>query len=72
MAVGSVEEAMEILKRSSLARQKAATALNYGSSRSHSIFSLAVFGPSDADDTASNAGQSPPLLCMKNLIISRG
>ncbi|KAK9917104.1 hypothetical protein WJX75_000928 [Coccomyxa subellipsoidea] len=56
VAVASVEEAMEILKRSSRARQKAATALNYGSSRSHSIFSLAVFGPPDADDTASDAG----------------
>ena len=47
---------MEILRRSSRARQKAATALNYGSSRSHSIFSLAVFGPTDADDAASDAG----------------
>lgn len=56
VTVGSVEEAMEILKRSSRARQKAATALNYGSSRSHSIFSLAVFGAPDADDAASDAG----------------
>ncbi|BDA50338.1 probable Kinesin-like protein KIF22 at N-terminal half [Coccomyxa sp. Obi] len=57
--VGTVEQAMEILRRSSRARQKAATALNYGSSRSHSIFSLAVFGPPDANDAASDAGEGP-------------
>lgn len=43
---------MEVLRRSSRARQKAATALNYGSSRSHSIVSLAVFGPPDIDAAA--------------------
>ncbi len=58
-----MEQAMEILRRSSRSRQKAATALNYGSSRSHSIFSLAVFGPTDADDATSDAGERPFAQC---------
>jgi hypothetical protein len=53
-----MEEAMELLQRSSRARQKAATALNYGSSRSHSIFSVACFGAVDAVDAA-DAGVLP-------------
>ena len=44
VGVGSVDEAMDVLRRGSRIRQKAATALNYGSSRSHSIFAIALYG----------------------------
>lgn len=47
MSVRSVGEAMEALRRGARARQKASTALNYASSRSHSIFTIAMFA-SDA------------------------
>ena len=40
--VHSVGEAMEAQRRGSRARQKAGTALNYASSRSHSIFTITV------------------------------
>lgn len=38
----SADEALEVLRRGSRARQKAATALNNASSRSHSIYAIAV------------------------------
>ena len=41
--VHSVGQAMEAQRRGARARQKAATALNYVSSRSHSIFTIAMF-----------------------------
>lgn len=41
--VRNVGEAMEVQRRGARARQKAGTALNYASSRSHSIFSIAMF-----------------------------
>lgn len=40
--VGSAEEALDVLRRGSRARQKARTALNQASSRSHSIFTIMV------------------------------
>jgi Kinesin motor domain len=40
--VTTAEEALEALRRGSRARQKARTALNGASSRSHSIFTIAV------------------------------
>lgn len=43
----SVGEAMEVQRRGARARQKAGTALNYSSSRSHSIFTISMFA-SDA------------------------
>lgn len=43
VAVHSVGEAMDTQRRGARARQKAATALNYASSRSHSIFTIAMF-----------------------------
>jgi hypothetical protein len=43
VGVAGVEDAMEALRRSARIRQKAATALNYGSSRSHSIFAIALY-----------------------------
>lgn len=45
--VHSVEEAMEVQRRGSRARQKAGTALNYASSRSHSIFTITMFTAND-------------------------
>ncbi len=42
VAVATAEEALEALRRGSRARQKARTALNGASSRSHSIFTVAV------------------------------
>jgi Kinesin motor domain len=42
VAVESAEEALEALRRGSRARQKARTALNGASSRSHSIFTIAM------------------------------
>ena len=38
--VAGPEEALEVLRRGARLRQKAATALNYSSSRSHSVFSM--------------------------------
>ena len=38
----SADDALEVLRRGSRARQKAATALNVASSRSHSIYAIAV------------------------------
>ncbi len=40
--VGSAEQGMEVLRRSSKQRRKATTGLNYASSRSHSVFTLSV------------------------------
>lgn len=40
VAVGSAAAAMEVQRRGARQRQKAATALNYHSSRSHSIFTV--------------------------------
>ena len=40
--MASAEEALEALRRGSRARQKARTALNGTSSRSHSIFTILV------------------------------
>ena len=45
VAVATAEEALEALRRGSRARQKARTALNGASSRSHSIFTIAVDAP---------------------------
>eukprot|EP00884_Botryococcus_braunii_P003070 jgi/Botrbrau1/12764/Bobra.0238s0003.1 len=45
------EHALEFLRRSSKQRQKAATALNFTSSRSHSIFTIAI--------CKTNSGQGP-------------
>ena len=38
--VAGPEAALEVLRRGARLRQKAATALNYASSRSHSVFSV--------------------------------
>ena len=47
--IKSAEQGMEVLRRSSKQRRKATTGLNYASSRSHSIFTLAVqWGPQAA------------------------
>lgn len=43
--MNSAEEAVEVLRRGSRARQKARTALNQASSRSHSIFTIMVDAP---------------------------
>lgn len=64
-----MEEAMDLLRRSSRARQKAATALNYGSSRSHSIFCIALYGAADADVAAaasstSDTGRQPHIILL--------
>lgn len=40
VAVGSAAQAMEMQRRGARQRQKAATALNYHSSRSHSVFTV--------------------------------
>jgi len=43
--VGSPGEALDVLRRGARLRQKAATALNYASSRSHSVFSVLLCRP---------------------------
>jgi Kinesin motor domain len=63
VAVGSAEEALDALRRGSRARQKARTALNGASSRSHSIFTIVV--------DARQVPRAPePLVCPKCLLVS--
>lgn len=42
VAVGSAGAAMEMQRKGARQRQKAATALNYHSSRSHSVFTVCL------------------------------
>ena len=63
VGVGSLDEAMDVLRRSSRARQKAATALNYGSSRSHSVLAIALYdGAAAAGPMPEGAASVPALL----------
>ena len=57
--VAGPEAALEVLRRGARLRQKAATALNYASSRSHSVFSVLLcrrLAPAP-----STAAPAPPL-----------
>ena len=45
--VSSVEEALEMQRRGSKTRQKAGTALNYASSRSHAVFTIVLQAAAD-------------------------
>lgn len=57
--VAGPEAALEVLRRGARLRQKAATALNYASSRSHSVFSVLLCRrPAPA---AGAAAPAPPL-----------
>ena len=63
VGVSSLDEAMDVLRRSSRARQKAATALNYGSSRSHSVLAIALYdGAAAAGPMPEGAASVPALL----------
>ena len=56
-AVGSAAEALAALRRGSRQRQRAETGLNYASSRSHSVFSVALYQGAAADgDVAGDGG----------------
>lgn len=53
---------MDVLRRSSRSRQKAATALNIGSSRSHSVVAIALYDGAAAAGPAPEGAAAPPLL----------
>jgi hypothetical protein len=58
--VGSPGEALDVLRRGARVRQKAATALNYASSRSHSVFSVLLCRPALAGAPAAPAAATAP------------
>ncbi|PRW57364.1 Kinesin KIF19 [Chlorella sorokiniana] len=57
--VGSADEALALLRRGSRQRQRGETALNYSSSRSHSIFTITLYqqGLEGQDSEGSGSGE---------------
>ncbi|KAA6416833.1 MAG: kinesin motor domain containing [Trebouxia sp. A1-2] len=57
VAVGSAGAAMDMQRKGARQRQKAATALNYHSSRSHSIFTVALYRASGHEEESARMGR---------------